>query len=314
MMTRGTVWFIGVFGVVALTGGAVAWKARPIERRIEQSAASELKRRGLDRRIEALQLDVKGRDLTLAGTALSADDRKAALEAAAAAPGAGHVVAEIGLAPEIKPFVFRVVRNTDGGATLDGAAPGPEAAEKLSALGRSLFGGEITASLRMARGAPAGDWHAAATLAVEVIALVEQGDAVLSDNALSLRGRVRDDAALDAATAAFSRGLPDGFRGSHDLFTALDEDLRGGPLTTAGPCQALVDKVMAGQSIRFAPGTAALSEVKPRLLERLARATRRCGTLYLQIYAVSDIKAGDAAANLQLGEARARTLADALAE
>jgi len=314
MMTRGTVWFVGVIGVAALWGGAVAWKARPIERQIAQNAVGEIKRRGLDRRFESLALDVRGRDLSVVGTALTEEDRKAALDVAAATPGVGTVAAEVAVAPEAKPFVFRVTRNAAGVVTLAGAAPGPEAIVKLGELGRALFGRQVEISLRMARGAPAGDWYAAAKVAVEVIALVEQGEAVLSDRAMTFSGRAADDAALDTAAAAFARSLPQDYRGSADLFTALDAELRGGPLAATAPCQTLIDKVMTGQSIRFAPATAALRESKPRLFERLAQAARRCSALYLQIHAASDTHAGDPAANMRLGEARARALAGALAQ
>lgn len=313
-MRRATVWVIGVVGVAALWGAAAGYKARPIERTIAAGAASEFNRRGLQRRFESLALDISGRDITVVGQALSDADRRDALDAAASVPGSRRVIDKIGLAPEIKPFVFRALRNSDGSASLIGAVPGPAAQERVAQLGRSVFGAQIGISLRLARGAPEGDWFAAAKVAVEVIALVSQGEATLTDTALAVSGAVSDDAALDSIDAMLKRSMPPGFTAVSLLGTALDAELRAAPLRDPGICQALVDKIVARRDFRFAPGGTALQEAPRRVLDRMAAAMRRCAGLYLEIHAASDTHAGDPAANLRLGEARAMVLLDALAE
>jgi len=314
VMRRGTVWLIGVLGTVALWGAAVAYKARPIERHVAVATVSELKRRGLDRRFEALSIQIDGRDLTLIGTALSQEDRAGALAAAAATPGIGRVVDRITVAPLAKPFVFRVERNADGSATLSGSAPAPDQLDRIVAIARALFGRGVFSQLRVARGAPEGDWLAAAKIAVELAAVVEQGEAVLSDRRLALAGRAPNDGVLDAIEAAVARSMPAGYAGRSDVLTRLDEELVGAPIESEKACQALVDKVAAGQALRFAPGAAALQSMPKRLFERLALAVRRCPAFFILIHASSDTHAGDPAANLRLGESRARILADELAK
>jgi OmpA-OmpF porin, OOP family len=313
-MKRGTVWLIGLLGIVVLWGAAVAMKARPIERHVAVTTVTELKRRGLDRHFEALSIQVDGRDLTLIGTALTEADRAAALAVAAATPGVERVIDRITVAPELKPFVFRVVRNADGSATLSGGAPAPEQLDRLIELARALFGRDLHISLRVARGAPAGDWFAAAKLAVETVALIERGEAVLSDRRLTLAGRAPGDGVLDAVETALARSMPAGYQGRSELVTRLDEELIGAPLESEKSCQALVDKVTARPAIRFAAGRAALENPPPRLFERLALAVRRCPGLFILIYASSDTRGGDPAANLRLAEARAETLAEELAK
>lgn len=312
-MRRGTVWLIGVLGTVALWGAAVAYKARPIERHVAVATVAELKRRGLDRRFEALSIQIDGRNLTLIGTALSEEDRAGALAAAAATPGIGRVIDRITVAPLQKPFVLRAVRNADGSATLAGAAPTPDQLDRIVALARALFDRGLTSRLGVARGAPEGDWFAAAKVAVELAALLERGEAVLSDRRLTLAGRAPGDGVLDAIEAALARSMPAGYAGRSDVLTRLDEELVGAPIESAKACQALVDKVAAGQPLRFAPGAAALQSVPKRLFERLALALRRCPAFFVLIHASSDTHAGDPAANLRLGEARARAVADELA-
>lgn len=305
---------IGVIGVAALWAGAAAWKSYPIERRLAQNTVAELKRRGLDRRFEQLVLDVNGRAIAFTGTALTEGDRQALIEAAAATPGVGAVTAEIAIAPVASPFVFRVERDAAGKVRISGSVPDPESLEKLGERARALFGRDAGIALRMARGVPEGDWQAAARAAIEMAALVEQGEAVLSDRTLAFRGRAAGDTAMDTATVAFARLLPRDYRGTADVFTALDADLRSGPVSDTAACQALIDRVNAAEAIRFAPGSAELLENKPRLFDRLGLAARRCTAGYLQIHAAGDSDAGDPAANMRLGEARARAVAELLAQ
>lgn len=307
-MRRGTVWLIGILGTFALWGAAVAFKARPIERQIALTTVAELKRRGLDTRFDVLSIQIDGRDLTLVGTALSPEDRAGALAAAAATPGIRRVVDRMTVAPLLKPFVFRAARAADGTVTLSGGAPAPEPLDKITMLARAVFAAKLDLQLRIARGGPEGDWFAAAKLAVEMAALIEQGEAVLTDRRLVVTGRVASDGALDAVAAALARSMPAGYAGTSELLTRLDEDLAGPPIEGEKACQALLDRVTAGQAIRFAPGAAAVG-APPRLFERLALAVRRCPALFILIYASSDTHAGDPAANLRLGEARAAAIA-----
>jgi outer membrane protein OmpA-like peptidoglycan-associated protein len=314
VMRRRTVLWIGLIGALVLWGAAWAYSIRPIERSIEVSIASELNRRGLLRKIESLALKISGRDLTLAGTALSPDDREAALAIARAAPGVARVTDAIRLAPEEKPFVFRATRTPDGRVTLSGAVASPEARDRLIEFGRSVFGRELSVALHLARGAPQHEWFEAARLAIEVVALVEQGEAVLSDRTLTVTGRAADDATLDAVQAALMRSMPRDYTEVVRLLTAVDQQLTGGQVTEVKDCQTLVDRVVGGRAFHFEPASAALRDVPPRLLDRLAQVMRRCTGLYLQIYAASDAHIGDPAANLRLSEARAQTLLESLAK
>lgn len=318
-MKRGTVWLIGLVGIVVLWAAAVATKARPIERQLALQAVTELQRQGLDRRVDALSIRIDGRDLTLVGTALSEEDRARALAVVAVLPGVNRVVDRITVAPVATPFVFRAVRNADSSITLIGDVPSSEVLGRAVDLGRSLYGSALHESLRIARGVPQGDWFAAAKLAIELVAFIEQGEATLSDRRLTLKGQAHDDAALDSVARALSRAVPRDYQGTADVYTPLDAELRGSPITAVKTCQALLDKVTAGHTFRFAPGGAVLQDAPPRVLDRMAQAIRLCEGLYLQIFAAGDAPGGDvssgaAAANFRLAEARARSLADELAK
>jgi OOP family OmpA-OmpF porin len=313
-MRRATVWVIGVVGIAALWGAAVAYKARPIERSIAAAAANEFNRRGLQRRFESLALDVDGRDIRVIGTALSETDQRDALDAASSVPGVGRVINEIQLAKALKPYVFRVLRKADGSTLLTGGVPVPETMARITQLGRSVFGAQLGLSLQLARGVPEGDWYAAAKAAVEVMALVSQGEATLSDKRLTVSGRVSDDSALESVASMLKRSMPAGYTAVSTLATPLDSALDGPALHDAKACQALVDRVVGHRDFRFEPGSTALQEAPHRLLERLAAVMKRCGGLYLEIYAAGDAHTGSPAADLRLSEARARVLLDALVE
>ncbi len=308
-MRRRTVWLIGLLGTVALWGAAVAYKARPIEQHVALTTVAELKRRGLDRHFEALSIQVDGRDVTLVGTALSEEDRAGAIAAASATRGIRHVADRITVAPLLKPFVFRIARNADGSVTVSGGVPAPDQINRILDLARAGFGRDLRAQLRVARGAPEGDWFAAVRLAIEITGLIEQGEAVLSDSRLAVGGRVANDGALDAVETALARSMPAGYTGRSNLMTRLDEELVGPPIESEAACQTLVDKAVAGPGIRFAAGSAAFENPPPRLFERLALAVRRCPSLFVLIAANSDTYAGDPGANLRLAEARAAAIA-----
>lgn len=311
-MSRGSVVIAGIVGVVLIWGAAVAYKLRPLQDALAFDVARELKSRGLDRRFENLEIDAEGREIILRGLSLSADDRGALVAVVASLPGVGTVRDRLELLPETKPFLFKIERGAEGDVTLSGLTPGPDALDKLRVSARTAFGTRVVSDIRLGRGAPAGDWLAAASLALELAALLDRGTVVLADADLAVEGHVPDDPSFEKIEDGVARRVPAGYRATARITNTLDGDLAAGPSTDAALCQTLFDRVMAGQRIRFDAGSAAIGGIAPRLLDRLAAAARRCGQLYLEVLAVNDDIA-DPAAGQRLSLARAQAVFDALA-
>jgi OOP family OmpA-OmpF porin len=280
-MSRSLTWFVAILGLALIWVAAVHDRLPAIEREIGAGARAALAARGLDRRFDGLAIAIDGRDVSVSGAALTELDRQAALEALARVPGVRHVIDRTSLVPEARPFRLRIARDASGRVRLSGAVPDAEARARLG----ELAGAGLADETRLSRGRPPGDWPAAAALAVEMTLRLVEGEAVLADRVLEVRGRASDDETIEAIEAALKRRLPEGFHATATLDAALDAVLRGAPLADADACAALFAKVLAARAIEFEAGTALLTPANRRTLQRLVVVGRRCAGLTLAIRA-----------------------------
>lgn len=317
-MSRSITW------IVAILGGALIWSAAiydrlpAIERDLRARAEFELQRRGLDRRFDGLAVTVEGRDLRVTGAALSELDRRTALAVVSRISGVRRVIDATVLAPRSRPFVFRVGRDAAGRTALSGAMPDADHRERLLARLRGANANEISDTTVIRLGVPAGNWLAAATLAGEIALMLAEGEAVLTDRALHVAGRVADDAALDAIEERLRRHMPAGFTGSATLDTPLDELVRNGAavrsIADAKSCTLLFADIVKARPLEFEARAPILTPRNRRSLARLVGAAARCAGFCFEIRAHVARGAGDdAAADLRLAESRASALVHYLA-
>jgi OOP family OmpA-OmpF porin len=163
-------------------------------------------------RLEQGTLSVSGQMLSLTGRAADFATFDA-LRARLAAPPAGFtVVRGLGdgdiLPPRVRPFTFTAEKGA-GGLVLSGFVPGEAARAAVLGVARAL-GGTVTDSLRVADGAPAGDWAGAATRLLGELGRLESGRAALTDDRIAIAGRGGDGIAADDIRAGLGR-LPPGF-------------------------------------------------------------------------------------------------------
>lgn len=117
--------------------------------------------------------------------------------------GAGDI-----LPPLVKPFTLEALRN-GASVLLSGYVPSPEARLKL--LGELQAAGlSVKDSLRVADGAPTGDWTGAVSLGLKALGKLEGGKLTVLDEKLSLSGKARDGVTLDSLRGDL-KGLPAGF-------------------------------------------------------------------------------------------------------
>ena len=191
---------LAVFWVIA------AWmNTAPVESDLAARSTAALKDTVLDKR----QIEVAGRDVTLAADAFSEAGRRSAVASVQAVPGVRLVNDETRLVPEAKPFVWSAERDVVR-VTLGGSSPLPASKNKLLETARAALGGvEVVDQMNLARGAPP-QFDAAAALLVDQIGKLKDGKITLTDGKVSLTGMARELGGREAIAAAL-KNLPEGF-------------------------------------------------------------------------------------------------------
>jgi OOP family OmpA-OmpF porin len=112
------------------------------------------------------------------------------------------------LPPEIKPY--RWDASNDGkSVTLQGLAPSDAIRAEIAATAARLFAGrEVVNRMKLARGAPNGDFARAATSALTELAKLADGETTMTDGELSIRGHGSASVTNDVVTTSVRASLP----------------------------------------------------------------------------------------------------------
>lgn len=157
-------------------------------------------------------LQISDQVISLSGRATDFDTFTAVRSALAGVPAGSKLGKGLGagdiLPPLVKPFSFEAVR--DGSAvTLSGYVPSADIRQKIlgDLKAASL---SVKEGLKVADGAPAGDWSAFVSGGLNALGRLASGKLSISDAKLSLSGKARDGVSLDSLKAMLS-ALPGGF-------------------------------------------------------------------------------------------------------
>jgi OOP family OmpA-OmpF porin len=198
-------WWPGVIPLVVFWAIAAWTSTGPLEADLAARSSAALKDTLLDKR----QIEVFGRDVTLAADAFSEDGRRSAVASVQAVPGVRLVNDETRLVPEASPFVWSAERDVVR-VTLGGSAPLPATKDKLLEAARADLGGvEVVDQMNLSRGAPT-RFDAAALLLINQIGKLKDGKLAITDTKVSLSGMARDLGGREAIAAAL-KDLPEGF-------------------------------------------------------------------------------------------------------
>jgi OOP family OmpA-OmpF porin len=207
-------WWPGVVPLVVFWAIAAWTSTSPLEADLAARSAAALKDTVLDKR----QIEVFGRDLTLAADAFSEDGRRSAVASVAAVPGVRLVNDETQLVPEASPFVWSAERDVVR-VTLGGSAPLPATKSRLLDVARAdLDGVEVVDRMNLSRGAPP-RFDDAALLLIDQIGRLKDGKFAITGTKVSLSGMARDIGGREAIAAAL-KNLPEGFSVAANVIAA----------------------------------------------------------------------------------------------
>jgi len=104
----------------------------------------------------------------------------------------------------VSPYVWRAIKSPDGEMVLVGSAPDESMRDALSAYAQDLSGQAPDDRVQLALGAPEGDWLGTAKFGMDQLALLDSGEARLTDYELRLSGIAMQDPNRIQATASIA--------------------------------------------------------------------------------------------------------------
>ncbi len=153
------------------------------------------------------------------------------------------VFSEIREVPLVSPYVWRAIKSPGGSIILVGSTPDEAVNETLAMHAAGLDGASIDNRMEIAAGVPNGDWTGTAKFGLDQLALLDSGEARLTDYELRLSGIAMQDTARIQATAAVSNltepwtGIANIDGPSHWKAEHVD-----GTLVLSGSCETSEDK------------------------------------------------------------------------
>lgn len=276
---------------------------------------------------------INGRDVTLTGEAPSEEAKFAAIRDVDRVWGVRTVVDKMSVAampaepsaPE--PYLFQA-GFADGVLTLTGTVPSEAAHKALMDKAQATFPGvRIDDQLAIRGPAPNAEWETVLASGMAQLATFVSGELKIEDTAVSLSGKVKDQAVYAAADKAM-QAVPQPFTASFNATVdapapAAAEPVAEEPAPPAAPptvaeteaaqnCQRQFNRAFRGETINFETSSARISRSSQRLLRRLASIANGCPAARFTIAGHTDNQ-GAPAANQRLSQARANAVKDALA-
>lgn len=301
--------------LVLFIGLAIRREAPLIEKDIRERASATLTDAGMD----WARVNVDGRDVTLGGSAPSANARDEAHRLVAELEGVRIVQdlmieapAQTEVAPEPPapvPLPYALVLRSDGAhLTLTGDVPDDAATSRLVELAGKRFAvADVKEGLaRGTRSAPP-DWSVAAAAALEALVLLEHGEARVRELRVDLVGIAADRGLRARTRRLLEHGLPASFKSSTNIALVTQPD------TPPASCQPQLDSLLAAAGVEFDNGSASLRSDSVPVLTEIVEIVQECAPATFEVAGHTDDR-GAPNANLRLSQARAQAVVNYLVE
>ena len=309
-MSRTVIWLLGLFALAILFFLCVRNNTPVIQQDILTRTSSAL----LAKPMEWVKVDVDGRNVTLTGVAPSEMLHDKATELALTVWGVISVdnqltVAKPILEPEVvlapepvihSPYASQFTKNTSTGIVLTGFVPSEAQRRALLQLAEEKFGsGQVMDQLQIRADAPEG-WQQVAALAINNLALFDQGSAKLVDTNIDISGRVFDEQAKNTVTDI---PFPQNFKVDFNLSVPqlVVEEVHQ---DTGLFCAEQFNKKLAGQVIHFSTDSVGLDIQDQVVFDKILEFSSSCPNSIIEVAGYTDSRGVDVY-NIWLSEQRA---------
>jgi outer membrane protein OmpA-like peptidoglycan-associated protein len=262
------------------------------------------------------RVEMDGQRATVSGAAPSEALRLRAAQTVLSSSGAGgdyvggvtRVQNDSLVGDAVKPYTWGA-RRTAAGIALSGHAPSQAVKDALLAQARQIFHGAAEDGMRVAPGAPAGDWRRVASVGLEMLASLKTGEVRLVDNRLVIIG----EGAETNVAALRSRA---GMSPASGYDVRVDVTVEGQGFTSPGlqginlsnptpaVCTEAFKEVMKNNTINFAVDRADIEPRSEPLLDSLVSVALRCDAARIAVAGHTDAT-GKNEDNLRLSQWRA---------
>lgn len=200
---------------------------------------------------------------------------------------------------------WKAVRGADRRVVLQGETPDAGSRVRLAEAARTLFPGSSIADQMIIGGSSSQVWLPVALRGLEQLAKLNQGEASLVGQELTVSGvAVSEDVASGVRTALAS-AMPDGFKG-RDRITIMSSVER-----EADQCEGMMRATTERGVINFERAKADLTQDSAETLRELADIANACPAFRIEIEGHTDAEGTDER-NQRLSDRRARAVAEFL--
>lgn len=320
--------FVGVGALCLLFFVTVQVKHDAIELELNEKSSAALESQNLS----WAKIDrVDGRNAVVSGTPPTPDAAEAALDAVEDVFGVHSASGRFDILETVSPFLW-MAQSDAIALQLSGVVPSPAMRTALLERAAAVFPEkEIIDEMRVAAGAPGGDWLSAAQFSLSQLSKLDTGQAKLRNTQATLSGST-DTPTVAEMIQGSAKAIAPGFTFTTDILVALP-DTDPAPIETPNEtpdvpdsvivpkaaqieidrCQTQIDQIMAGETIRFRTSSAEVFPQPNPLITSLAAVAQECPSARIVISGHTDT-VGDAEANLKLSQARAQAVVNLLVD
>ena len=215
---------------------------------------------------------------------------------------------------EAAPPEMIATRSPEGAVQIRGRLPNDVVRATVESFARARFGvDQVYMAARLDDSLPE-DWAVRVLAGLRALASVSHGTVTVLEDRVSLTGKTGDENARAEIASLLTQKL--GETAAFELDIAYDKALD--PLVGLPTPQECIDRIIAIQAerkITFAPGSTVVEGDSARIVDQIADVLRSCREvdMTIQIAGHTDSQ-GREAMNLDLSEARARAVFEALQE